>query len=363
MAISVGYDERSIDLSVGELTGAVGDSVTVLPIVVAVAALTDLSLSVLLLWFAVFQVVWGVRYRLPISVEPMKALAALVVAGALTTTELALAGLLASGCLLAIGTSRTLGRLERYVGRPVVRGVQVAVAGLLLTTGARLSLDGIALAAGAVVVAAFVTLLGYRNASALCVLGVGALLAVVHTGVPLAALPTLTPPTFTTAAFSLPVVEGTAAQLAMSVGNAAVATSLLLDDYFDADVSADELATSMGVMNLVAVPLGGMPMCHGSGGVAGKYAFGARSAGANLILGMLYAVVAVVAVDVVAAFPLPVLGVILVLVALELGRAGLDTDHLPLTLSVGLLGLLTNVGIAFVVGVFSYWLLDRRNRL
>ncbi len=60
----------------------------------------------------------------------------------------------------------------------------------------------------------------------------------------------------------------------MTVGNAALATSVLLADYFDRDVSADELATSMGAMNLLAVPFGAFPMCHGSGGVAGKYASG-----------------------------------------------------------------------------------------
>lgn len=361
MAISVEFGERrSIDLSVGELTGAVGDSVTVLPIVVAVAALTDLPLAGLLVWFAVFQVVWGVRYRLPISVEPMKALAALVIAGALSTTELAAAGLLAAVCLLVIGASGTLGRIERYVGQPVVRGIQVAVALVLFETGVRLSLDGIVPAAGAVGVAVFVVLLGHRRASALCVLGLGMVATLLQTGVPAAQLPSLSPPALSFTALSTAAIEGTAAQLAMSVGNAAVATSLLLGDYFDADVSADELATSMGVMNLVAVPLGGMPMCHGSGGVAGKYAFGARSAGANLVLGVLYTAAAVFAVDLVAAFPLPVLGVILVVVAVELGRAGLDTDRIPLTLAVGLLGFLTNVGVAFVGGAIGYLLLDRR---
>ena len=360
MAISVEYGgERSIDFSLGELTGAIGDSITVLPIVVAVTALTDLSLALLLCWFAVFQVVWGLRYRLPVSVEPMKALAALVIAGALSTTELAVAGLLTGGCLLLVGTSGTLGRIERYMGQPVVRGVQVAVAGVLLSTGVELSLDGLVLAAAAAGVAVFVVVLGHRNASALCVLGLGVAVAVFETGLPTAALPALAPSALSTAALSPATIEGTVAQLAMSVGNAAVATSLLLGDYFDADVSADELATSMGVMNVLAVPLGGLPMCHGSGGVAGKYAFGARSAGANLILAVLYVAAAVLGVGVVAAFPLSVLGVILVVVALELGRAGLDTESLALTLAIGVVGVLTNVGIAFVLGTIGYLLLER----
>jgi MFS superfamily sulfate permease-like transporter len=156
---------------------------------------------------------------------------------------------------------------------------------------------------------------------------------------------------------------GLLAQLAMTVGNAAVATSLLLGDYFDADVSADALATSMGLTNLVAVPLGAMPMCHGSGGVAGKYAFGARTAGANVVLGLCYLLAATLGVGLVAAFPLPVLGVTLAVVAVGLGRSGLDSPNRPLTVAVGLCGLLANVGVAFVAGAVGGYLVRRRARV
>ena len=109
--------ENAFEFSRGEVTGAIGDSVTVLPIVVAVAALTDLALAPLLLGFGAFQVVWGLHYGLPVSVEPMKALAALAIAGALTAAELAVAGLLAGVALLVVGGTDTLSRVERYVGR------------------------------------------------------------------------------------------------------------------------------------------------------------------------------------------------------------------------------------------------------
>lgn len=340
-----------VKLSIGEFTGAIGDSVTVIPIVVASATLTDLSLPHLLLGFAAFQIVWGLYYGLPVSVEPMKALAALVIGGALTADELAVAGLLAGGVLLVVGWTGTLGRVEQYVGQPVIRGVQIAVALILLETGVHLSLDGLPLALVATAVAGTVIVAGYRRASALVVLCVGIVLTVAQTGVPAPQLPTLSFQLPHLAEISPAVLEGTAAQLVMTVGNAAVATSLLLSEYYDADVPADDLATSMGVMNLIAIPFGAMPMCHGSGGVAGKYAFSARTAGANLILGVIYAIAAVIAVGVVTAFPLSMLGVLLAVIALELGRTGLDTEHLALTLSIGLLGIMTNVGIAFIVGI------------
>ena len=348
----------AVSFSVDELTGALGDSVTGLPIVVAVGALTELSLSRMLLGFGAFQIVWGLRYGLPISVEPMKALAALAIAGTLGADELAIAGLLAGVVLLGVGTAGALGRVARYVGEPVTRGIQLAVALLLLETGVGLSLGDPVFALAGVAAAAAVVAAGYRRGSALVVLGVGLAIALTTTGVPQPTLPTVGLALPDPSGLTRSAAEATAAQLAMTVGNAAVATALLLSEYYDADVTPDELASSMGAMNLAAVPFGALPMCHGSGGVAGKYAFGARTAGSNVMLGGLYGVAAL-GTAVVTAFPMAVLGVVLALVAVELGRSALGTGHLPTTLAVGALGLLTNVGVAFLAGV-AWWVARER---
>lgn len=339
-----------IEFSTGELTGALGDSITVLPILVALGALTPLPLPQALALFGVFQIVWGVRYGIPISVEPMKALAGLAIAGAIGYGELLAAGLLTGAVLLVAGRTGLLTRLARFVGDPAVRGVQFAVALVLASSGVELAFAGPKLAAIAVVVTLLAVAVGYREVAALVVLGLGAAVALRSTGLPSPTLPGLALFPAGMPRLSVDVLQGTAAQLAMTVGNAAVATALLCSDLFDADVSPDELATSMGAMSLVSVPLGGLPMCHGSGGLAGKHAFGARTAGANVVLGGLYLAAALVA-GVVAAFPIAVLGVLLVIVAIQLGRSAATTDAPLLTLGVGLLGLLVNVGVAFVVAV------------
>jgi hypothetical protein len=67
----------------------------------------------MLVWFGVFQIVWGLYYGAPVSVEPMKALAALVIAGSITTEELLLAGALLGGVLLGIGTTGAIARVTR----------------------------------------------------------------------------------------------------------------------------------------------------------------------------------------------------------------------------------------------------------
>ncbi|QLG61212.1 putative sulfate/molybdate transporter [Halorarum salinum] len=353
MALSgVTFDDERLAFDLGEVTGALGDSITVLPIVVALAALTPVSLPHALVFFGLFQVVWGLAYGLPLSVEPMKALAGLAVAGSLGYGEFVAAGLLAGGLLLVGGATGTLGRLQGYVSEPVVRGIQLAVALLLLRTGVELGVAEPGVAAGAALVAVAVAAAGYRRASALAVLGAGVGLALLGAGVPAPSLPAPSGFAMGSPTFSASALGGTAAQLAMTVGNAVVATALLCSDLFDRRVSPDRLSRSMGVTCLLSVPLGGIPMCHGSGGLAGKHAFGARTGGANVVLGGLYLLAALFA-GVVAGFPMAVLGVLLAVVAVHLGRRGFDADRRWLVVGVGVVGVGWNVGAAFLLGVIA----------
>jgi hypothetical protein len=359
MAISA-RSERvgGISLSVGEATGALGDSVTVLPVVVSLGALTEASLAHLLVGFAVFQAVWGAYYGLPVSVEPMKALAGLAIAGALTYGELVGAGLLAGALLLAGGRAGVVGRIQRSVGEPVIRGIQLSVAALLAIAGLELAAGAPLVAAGGLLVAAATTLV-HRRAGALAVLGAGTGIAVAGTGgLPALAIPAMGVFPAGGPSLSTDALGGLAGQLAMTVGNAAVATSLLLSDLYDADVTPDELAESMGAMNLAGVPLGALPMCHGSGGLAGKHAFGARTGGANLVLAVLYLGAALVA-GVWAAFPMAMLGVLLLAVAGHLARVALDSADRPLVVGMAALAVVTNLGVAFLAGIGVHQVLER----
>ncbi|UTF54139.1 putative sulfate/molybdate transporter [Natronosalvus rutilus] len=344
-----------LEFTSNEVTGAIGDSITVLPLVVALALVTSISLPHVMIAFGVFQIVWGLRYGLPISVEPMKALAALAIAGAMTYGEIALAGLLLGVVLLAIGVTGTLASVERWIGEPVIRGVQFAVGLLLLETGVHLALEDVVLAGVGVAIVAAAVVLGYRRSSALVVLIVGLGLALAVAGVPSPRWPGPPPVPPLGESVSRAVLDGAFAQLAMTIGNAALATSLLVADLFDETVSPDELATSMGATNLLAIPAGGIPMCHGCDGVAGKYTFGARSGGANVILGGFYLAAAVFAsATLLEAFPLAMLGVLLVVVAVTLGSSVRQSEHLLLSVGIGLLALATNIGLAFVVGIVAH---------
>lgn len=346
--------ENRVRFSSSEVTGAIGDTITVLPLVVALALLTDISLPHVLLAFGVFQIIWGIGYGLPLSVEPMKALAALAIAGILTYAELALAGLLLGIILLVIGLTGTLGRVRRWIGEPVIRGVQFAVGLLLLEMGIRLAVGDMFTAGAGVLLVAGLVLIGQRQVSALVILLIGIGLAIISTGAPRPTTPSAPPSPALMGALTWETTEGVIAQLAMTIGNAALATSLMLSDLYDAEVSPDELSTSMGITNIIAIPAGGIPMCHGCDGVAGKYEFGARTGGANVVLGVGYIGIAFVATTaLLGAFPIALLGVLLVIVAASLGKHVLVSSNLPLSIGIGILAVITNLGIAFLAGILA----------
>ncbi|NUE01451.1 sulfate transporter [Halorubraceae archaeon YAN] len=360
MAFGHSTGRSRISLTRSEVTGAVGDSLTVLPIVVALALVTDISLAHVLIAFGIFQIVWGVVYGLPISVEPMKALAALAIAGAITYAELALAGIILGVVLLTIGLTDTLSIIEQWIGEPVIRGIQFAVGLLLFETGVGLGLSDPLIGLFTVGLVGAVIVVGYKNLSAIVVLAVGVAIAVYTVGVPTPQWPGVPQLPPISEALTRATVDGITAQLAMTIGNAALATSLLFSDLFDREVSPDDLSTSMGVMNLTAVPIGGIPMCHGCDGVAGKYEFGARTGGANLILGVSYIALAFIAtMTLLSAFPLSVLGVLLIVVAISLGKHVLRSQMRWLSIGIGLLALVVNLGVAFLVGIAVHLLLTR----
>jgi MFS superfamily sulfate permease-like transporter len=120
-------------------------------------------------------------------------------------------------------------------------------------------------------------------------------------------------------------------------------------------------------MNLVSAGVGGVPMCHGAGGMAGHVQFGARTGGALIILGVVLLVAALLfsgsVTTLMRLFPPAILGVILFLTGAQLALGGSDLSEDKgerfVTLITAALSM-WNVGIAFVAGVAAYWLYRKK---
>ena len=151
-------------------------------------------------------------------------------------------------------------------------------------------------------------------------------------------------------------------QVPLTLGNAVIAITEESNRIFpESAVSERKIAISTGLMNLGGSAVGGVPMCHGAGGMAGHIAFGARTGGALIMLGGLLLFLALFLSSSVAIFfrmiPAEVLGVILFLAGAQLALGSCDIgkdkgERFSTVLTAGLA--MWNVGIAFVLGMAVY---------
>jgi MFS superfamily sulfate permease-like transporter len=313
--------------SLRELSGALGDLGTLLPLMLGSIAVVGLAPLPVLAGFAIFYIATAAWYRLPIPVQPMKAVAVVLLTAELSPAALAASGVMLGAALLLLGLTGWITRLARIVPQSVLAGLQLGL-GLAL---ALVSLDLMATAPLlAIITVGFLLglLLVPRAPAALIALvaaiGLVPLLGVPATGLEIGA-PALALAWPSAAelqeAFALLVLP----QLSLTFTNAILLTALLAGDYFGeraAHVTPKRLSVSSGLANLLLTPLGALPMCHGAGGLAAHYRFGARSGTAPLLLGLALLVVALLpgglGLALLAAIPAAALGALLVVAAGEL---------------------------------------------
>jgi len=156
------------------------------------------------------------------------------------------------------------------------------------------------------------------------------------------------------------------AQIPLTLTNATIATAALIRDYFpDKAVPERKLLLNMGVMNVVACFFGGMPMCHGAGGLAGQYYFGARTGGASILEGLIEIGMGLFLADsllgLFRAFPQAILGAMMVLVAWQLAWrvTKLRGERLGFALFTAALAVITNMAIGALAGVVAYQIWNR----
>ena len=124
------------------------------------------------------------------------------------------------------------------------------------------------------------------------------------------------------------------------------------------------LLTTMGISNLLAGLLGGMPVCHGSGGLTAHVRFGARTGAAPLLIGGLFLAMAILldggVLPLLALFPLPVLGVLLFYVGVQHGLLAADLRRPgEWTVAIGIAAIslaASNLAVGFAVGAAAHWL-------
>jgi hypothetical protein len=135
------------------------------------------------------------------------------------------------------------------------------------------------------------------------------------------------------------LLEGALPQLPLTTLNSVIAVCALAQSLYpekkredaeenstDAVISRKDVAISVGLMNLVFVPFGSMPNCHGAGGLAGQHRFGARHGSSVVFLGICKMAIAIFfgasALTLLDSFPDAILGLMLVIAGHELSTQG-----------------------------------------
>jgi predicted benzoate:H+ symporter BenE len=363
-----------------EWAGAFGDLGTLVPFAVAYITLLGVDPYGLLLTFGVAKIAAGLYYRTPFPVQPMKAIGTVATTQAAQTFTITPGAVYGAGIVtglvwLVLGVTGATKRVADFVSRPVAVGIILGLGFGFMLEGTKMMasdwlLGGLALAATAL-------LLTNRMIPVMFLLLLaGAVVAIAREPTLLGELQAMRA-AFRAPAFVLggitwyDLMVGTLflalPQVPLTLGNAVIAVTEENNRLFpDRPVTARKVSISTGLMNLLAAPLGGVPMCHGAGGMAGHVRFGARTGGAMIILGVILLSIALFLSDSVATlfriFPAPILGVILFFTGAQLALGSCDfgkrKDDRFVTLVTAAIAM-WNIGLAFVVGVAAYHLLKR----
>ncbi|KAL7623210.1 hypothetical protein AAE478_006891 [Parahypoxylon ruwenzoriense] len=329
-----------------EISGALGDLGTLLPLMITLAVNGSISLSTTLVFSGFFNLATGIVFGIPLPVQPMKAIAAAAIASKASERETMAAGSVVAIIVLFLSVTRLLHWATRVIPIPVVKGIQFGAGlSLIISAGSSLlqpfthhwsfALDNLVWSFAAFVLL-ILTQKAVRFPYALIIFAVGLVLAVVfvatsdHHHLPVFRV---WRPWFALPRWSADAVGMGVAQLPLTTLNSVIAASALAADLLPdlPTPSVTELGISVAAMNLAGCWFGAMPVCHGAGGLAAQYRFGARSGASIILLGLFKILLGVLfgesLLDLLKAFPKSLLGIMVVAAGLELAKVGQSLNH------------------------------------
>ncbi len=367
-----------------EFAGSLADLGTMLPLLIPLVVINGLNATIALSMIGLFYVGAGLYYKIPVPVQPLKAVAVIAITAGLSAQVIAASGLIMGVLMFFLGTTGLIIQINRVFSKPVIRGVQVAL-GLILFVkavqyiiGSKLFISGesitplgiplnLVLGLAGVLIAAL--LLTNKKIPAAIVLVVFGFLTGLAFKTPSFTIgpqtPTIQIPTVSELQTALILLV--LPQIPVTLSNAVISTSDLSKKYFGnraARATPRALACSIGVANMAAGALGGMPMCHGAGGLAAHYRFGAKTGASNLIIGSIFIIMALIfgssAVAILGLIPLSVLGVMLAFTGIQMMLLATDVMEqrdLLIVFTIAGLAMVTDMAIAFMTGIILYYIL------
>jgi hypothetical protein len=350
-----------------EWAGAFGDVGTLIPFVVAYITIVKVDPLGLLFMFGISLLAAGFYYRTPLPIQPMKAIGAAAIAGGISPPALFGSGLTTGLFWFLAGVTGAIRPIAKLATKPVVRGIMLGLGLSFMVDGVN-RMKTVPVLAGVALVVTYLLLTNPKIPAMFILLIIGVVsalimnpqlmseLAKIHIGF---RLPVFNLHRLTWDDLVMGTLLFTIPQIPLTLGNAVIAIVAENNELFpDRKVTEKKIAISQGIMNLVSPIFGGVPMCHGAGGMAGHVRFGARTGGALVILGSLLIVIALFFSESVSIifkiFPNAILGVILFFAGSELAIVVRDIGDNKRDFYVMLIVAafaMWNMGVAFLVGI------------
>ena len=351
---------RDFEFNLQELAGSMGDFGTLFPLAVGYIAVNGLDPSGLFIMLGLTNIALGLIYRLPMPLQPKKVIAVTAIVERWPLSLVYASGFGLGMIWLFLTLTGLLRKLVEITPNFLVCGIQLALGATLAWQALQWMRPAPLL--GLVAIAIILLLRENRYAPAsIVIIGLGLIIIAWQGKWPemhelVITLPRLTIPRLSDI-WQAMLMAGFA-QIPLSITNAVIAPAALIRDYFpDKAVSERKLMLNMGVMNVAGSFISGMPMCHGAGGLAGQYYFGARTGGAPILEGLIEVAVGLFLsksiANVMAVFPMPLIAGMMLLVGIQLAKPVLKMRgrELKIALVSAALSFVTNMGIGFVVGL------------
>ncbi|MEK6645676.1 MAG: putative sulfate/molybdate transporter [Candidatus Firestonebacteria bacterium] len=320
-----------------EFIGSLGDLGVLIPLSVALILLNGVNPTSLFFVVGLLYFITGIYFKIPFPVQPMKAMAVIAIVTNAKPEVLSAAGIIMGIILILLSVTKLINFIHKLFTLPIVRGIQFGLGIMLIINGIKL-------------------IIGNHQSHNIFPLSFG--FVIPNFGFPDIQSFVL--------AFSTLVLP----QLPVTIGNSVIATVDTAQKYFNeksSKVTSVAITTSLGIANIISGVLGGMPVCHGAGGLTAHYKFGARTGGANIMLGSIFIIAAIFLgksiANIFSLIPFSILGSLLIYTGIKHAQLIQDLfgqkEKLFFATAVGLLCVVSDMSVAIGVGLSCSFLLKK----
>lgn len=352
-----------------EFGGAFGDWGTLIPFIIGYISIVGLNPAGIFFTLGITNIILGIRFNLPLPVQPQKTIGTVAISEKWDANMVISTGFGTGIIWFLLGFSKKLNNIVKKVPIVTVRGIQLGLAFILGWTGILLFKENLLL--GFVSIAIILILINNKPIPSAIILTLLGIILIIFTGSVRSSDIKLGLPLFD---FQIPTWKNLLfgmffagfAQLLLTLTNVMIATVVLINDLFpekEDEIDANTLSFNMGTMNLINPFFGGMPLCHGSGGLAAQYAFGARTGGSMILEGIMELMLGLFLSETLfrlfKEFPIAILGAMLLYTAFLLGKIAFKEFKLevfPIILSAAILSFIFNIAVGFIVALILFFI-------